>query len=187
MPETREQKQNKGLYTMAELKAEKNAKATKPSGPVQGPAKPKPASLEETFVSTAKANPAKSSPKPAATKPSRPAVKKVDMVIKPQPLAGVGSRQIDSPTGFRTSDFAKLDGMAKNFNNEAPNFKKNARKVGRSIAKQERVDNRIERTEARQKRRANTIVKRESKGLDASVSRSNLSTGAKRLNKLRNK
>jgi hypothetical protein len=185
MPETREQRQAKGLYTMAELKAEKKAKTTKPSGPVQGPAKPKPASIEETFVSTAKANPAKSSPKPAAAKPSKPAVKKMN--VESKPLAGVGSRQVDSPTGFRTSDFAKLDGMAKNFNNEAPNFKKNARKVGRSIDKQERVDNRIERTEARQKRRANTIVKRESKGLDASVERSNLSRGAKRLNKLRNK
>lgn len=180
MPETREQRHAKGLYTMAELKAKKNAKATNPSGPVQGPSPQKPASLRETFVSTAKAN-----PKPAATKPSRPAVKKVN--VESKPLEGVGSRQIDSPTGFRTSDFAKLDGMAKNFNNEAPNFKKTARKVGRSIAKQERVDNRIERTVARQKRRANTIVKRESKGLDASVSRSNLSTGAKRLNKLRNK
>ena len=176
--------------TKAEIAAEKLKKERATQKPLQYSAAPTTGlptqgpqrsymSASDSMMSTSKAN------KPAAAKPSRPTVK--DLKIDTKPLQGVGSRQIESPTGFRTSDQANLRAMAANFSSSAPDSKKVARKVGRSVAKQQRTDNKISRLENRQKRRADRIVRRESKGLDASVSRSQLSTGAKRLNKLRNK
>lgn len=176
--------------TKAEIAAEKLKKERATQKPLQYSAAPTTGlstqgpkrqymSSSDSMMSTSKAN------KPAAAKPSRPTVKSVEVNTKP--LQGVGSRQIESPTNFRTSDQANLKAMAANFSSPGVDGKKLAKKVGKSVAKQQRTDNKISRLENRQKRRADRIVRRESQGLDASVSRSQLSTGAKRLKKLRNK
>jgi len=177
----------KGYYTMAELKGQKagkqNSSPRKESlGPFSapsiseapiGPSRPKPISIEETYFSTAKAN-----------KPLRPEAKKVSAPV----MKGIGSKEIDSPTPFRTEQQGNLSAMASNFNKPSEKeTKKSNRKVARQVNKSIRQGEQIERVSKRQKRRADSIIKRESQGMDASIIRSKLKTGAQRLNKLRNK
>jgi len=68
-------------------------------------------SSSDSMMSTSKAN------KPAAAKPSRPTVKSVEVNAKP--MAGIGSREISSPTPFRTDQQGNLNSMAGNFKNKS--------------------------------------------------------------------
>ena len=177
--------------TKAEIAAEKLKKERATQKPLQYSAAPTTGlatqgpkreymSASNSMMSTSKAN------KPAAVKPSRPTVKSVE--VNKKPLAGVGSRQISSPTTFRTDQQSNLSSMASNFSKpSAKETKKSNRKLARKVNKSIRQQNKIDRISNRQQRRADRIIKRESQGLDASVSRSKLKTGAKRLNRLRNK
>lgn len=179
--------------TKAEIAAEKlkkqranqkplsySAAPTTGLGPM-GPAKPAPMKLEDTFFSTSKANkPAKSQSKVSA--PKRPASEKAQTVMQ-----GIGTKQVESPTGFKTSDFVNLQGITKNFSQQSINPKKTARKVQKSIKQQERTENKISRLTSRQEKRVNRAMKEESRGMDSSVTKSKIEYGAKRLNKLRNK
>lgn len=167
----------KGYYTKAELAAEKKAKSSTPSKPTSSrPIGPSPSiSINDTYFSTSKAN--KPTPAKKAAAPSRPKTEKVSV------MKGVGAKQIESPTTFKTADLSNLEGMAKNFGGKTSSPKETVK----TIKKQNRIDNKIERTTNRQMKRANRIVKTEAKGGNASLERAKLASGAKRLNKLRNK
>ena len=167
----------KGYYTKAELAAEKNAKSSKKAAPSsKRPIGPSPSiSVSDTYFSTTKAN--KPAPSKKASMPSKPKVEKVGV------MKGIGAKQIESPTTFKTADLSNLEGMAKNFSGSSMSPKQTVK----TIKKQNRIDNRIERTTKRQMKRADRIAKTEAKGGDASLDRAKLASGAKRLNKLRNK
>ena len=121
----------KGYYTMAELKSEKARKkpnatsAPSPAlGPVQGPMReskqPSPLKVEETYFSTAKTN-----------KPSKPKVEKVSSPA----MKGIGSKQIDSPTPFRTEQQGNLSAMANNFNKPSVKNETKANRIASRAAK----------------------------------------------------
>ena len=121
-----------GYYTTAELKAQKasTSKENVPSafaaptmsGKPLGPSRPEPIKIEETYFSTAKAN------KPSASR------SKVEKVSTPA-MKGIGSKQIDSPTPFRTEQQGNLKAMANNFNKPSVENKTKANRIANRAAK----------------------------------------------------
>lgn len=165
-----------GYYTKAELAAEKSKKSGNTAPASSRPIGPSPSiTINDTYFSTSKAN--KPAPAKKAAAPSRPKAEKASV------MKGVGAKQIESPTTFKTADLSNLEGMAKNFGGKTSSPKETVK----TIKKQNRIDNKIERTTNRQMKRADRIAKTESKGGNASLERAKLASGAKRLNKLRNK
>ena len=99
-------------------------KSKRASRPVQGPMpeskQPSPLKVEETYFSTAKAN-----------KPSKPKVEKVSSPA----MKGIGSKQIDSPTPFRTEQQGNLSAMANNFNKPSIKNETKANRIASRAAK----------------------------------------------------
>lgn len=121
MPETKKQRNSKGLYTKAELAAEKNAyeKRQEMLGKVARNNKIiKDAQAKQIPGTMYKGKGSDLPLTTSAPQPQRQAVKKVEGIkkgIAAPYTQSIGARQIDSPTNFRASQASNVESMNKNF------------------------------------------------------------------------
>ena len=122
MPETTQQRQAKGIYTKAELKKLKGEEAHRVRNKVitkVAQSNQIPDSMYKGKGSDIPITTSAPTVKKPAKPETRPAVAKLESTRKGISMApytqSIGSRQIDSPTNFRSSQASNLEGMNKNF------------------------------------------------------------------------